>query len=198
MIREGMPARIRNSRILIFSSSFRFCGNDALFLSFTRNFQKPDVESKQQGARTFDFDQLLLDALARCVDRVAHRNQLVQRGVDAVMLQPQALPQHFMHRVADRILVAAHDRLDLDTGGAQALLERVGGVQHLGHGALAAPAALPQPPGETRRDGGDEQQQQDGSQTCDPDGQGPAVCRGPRRGANAGVARVLLGLLGLT
>jgi uncharacterized protein len=137
-------------------------------------------------------EQLLLDPFAGGIDRIAHRDQLFQRRVDPMLLQPQALAQHFMHGVAHRIFVAADNGLDLDASGAQALLQCVGGVQHLGHGAAAVAAPLPQMQGETRNGDG-KQQQQDVDQAGDPGGRkaqsavGPGVGQTPRFGQGFGL-----------
>lgn len=148
--------------------------------------------SSKRRPGAFDLDQLLLDALTRGVDRIAYRDQLLQRRVDTIVLQPQALPQHFVHRIADRVLVAADDRLDFDSRGAQALFERVGCIQDLGHRALAAPAALPQLQSKACGEGGGEQHQ-DGGQAGDPGGRNPQSAVGsgagqiPRRDKDFGL-----------
>lgn len=111
----------------------------------------------QRRAGALDLQQLLVDALARGLDRVADQSQLVERGLATVLLQPQALAQHLVHRFTHGIVVATGDRLDLVAGGAQPRFQAVGGVQHLGHGALAiaaAPATGQQAQGEGQgRDG---------------------------------------------
>src|SRR5690606_15679780 len=63
--------------------------------------------SMQRGARALDLDQLVVDAFARGVDRGAHRVELLQRGGLAVLLQPQPLAQHLLHRLAHRVLLVA-------------------------------------------------------------------------------------------
>ena len=110
-----------------------------------------------------------------------------------MLLQPQALPQHFMHGVTHRIFIAADNGLDLDASRAQALLQCVGRVQDLGHGAASASAPPPHLQGEARSDGGDKQQQQDGGQTGDPGGRkaqsavGPVVGQITRCGGGVGL-----------
>ena len=60
-----------------------------------------------------------------------------------MLLQPQPLAKHFLHGLAHRVGVVAGDRLDFRPGLAQPGLERVGGVQQLGDGALARERAAP-------------------------------------------------------
>ncbi len=114
----------------------------------------------QHRAGALDLHQLLLDSHARRIDRVADGGQLVEGRVHAMVLQPQSLPQHLLHGVADRVLVAAGDRLDLDARGSQALLEGIGGVQKLGHRPLPAPPQAPQDQGRAGEDRGEQQQEQ--------------------------------------
>ncbi len=79
-----------------------------------------------------------------------------------MLLQPQALAQHLLHGIADGIFIAADNRLDLHARGAQALLQCIGGVQHVGHGTLAAAATLPRTPREARCEHGDQKQHDNG------------------------------------
>jgi hypothetical protein len=90
----------------------------------------------QRRAGALDLQQLLIDALACGFDGLADRMQLLQRGTRTVLLQPQPLPQHFLHGVAHRVAIAAGNGLDLGPGGAQARLQPVRGVQQLAKRAL--------------------------------------------------------------
>lgn len=127
--------------------------------------------SVQGRAGALDVQQLLVDAPARGLDRVAHRAQLVERGRVAMLLQPQPLAQHLLHGVAHRILATAGDGLDFVARGAQAGFQAVSGIQDLAQGAFAltvAPAA--------------QQQAQD-------DGQGRDGQQGEGEGQDAGPLR---------
>jgi uncharacterized protein len=64
--------------------------------------------------------------------------------------------------VPDRVVFGARDSLDFRPRGTQPLLERVGGVQHLGNNGLAASAAAAQRKGkgEGGHEGGQHQQEQ--------------------------------------
>lgn len=114
-----------------------------------------------------------------------------------MLLQPQPLPQHLLHRVLDRIAPAAGDCLDLGPRGPQPRLQGVGGVQYLGQGTLAAAASAAQ---REQQQGGQRQQQQQ-HVNCG-QGQGPGRVEAqsavrprerqiPRRGKDLGLtARV--------
>ena len=110
-----------------------------------------------------------------------------------MLLQPQALAQHFLHRVPNRVLVAADDGLDLAAGSTQALFQRVGRVQDLGHRPLAAAAAAAHREGQSSDDRGGQQEQQGGGQAAYPDGRKPqsaatpATGQIPRRGKGLGL-----------
>src|SRR5690606_40172482 len=84
--------------------------------------------SVQRRAGALDLQQLVVDAAAGLFDRVAHGVQFLQRRLRAVLLQPQALPEHFLHGVADRVLAIARYRFYLGPGGAQPVLQGVGCV----------------------------------------------------------------------
>jgi hypothetical protein len=93
--------------------------------------------SGHRSAGALDTDELLLDPAAGGVDRGSHLGQLRQRGIAAVIAQPQALAQHLAHGLSDRVLAAiAGNGLDFGPGGAQSRLQGVGGVQYLADGAL--------------------------------------------------------------
>lgn len=78
-----------------------------------------------------------------------------------MLLEPQALAQHFPHGIANRVGVVPGDCLDLGAGGAQARLQGVGCVQEFAHGALAAArAAQDEQAGGSRGDGEQDQQNQ--------------------------------------
>ena len=97
----------------------------------------------------------------------------------AVLLQPQALAQHLLHGLADRIAVAAGDRLDFGPGVAQPRLQAVGGVQQLAERALAlaAPAAVQQHDQGEDHDEGGQQHEDRGQEGGHPAGEA-AVCPG--------------------
>lgn len=145
----------------------------------------------------------MLDAAARSLDRSAHLGELVEAGGARVVAQPQALPQHLSHRLADRVgtVIAGH-RFDLGARHAQAGLERVGGIEQVAHQALArrrAPAALHEPQPESGgHERGEDQGGEAGSHGAERLGwQGsltPARCRGKRLWALAPV----VGIAGLT
>ncbi len=99
-----------------------------------------------------------------------------------MLLQPQTLAQHFVHGIADRILVTAHDRLDLHSRSTQTLFECIGGVQNLGHRALATSATLSEVECDASEDRGGEQQQEDNGQAVDPGGQKPQSAATPGAG----------------
>ncbi len=99
-----------------------------------------------------------------------------------MLLEPQALAQHFMHGVADRVFVAADNRLDLHARGAQALLQRIGGVQDLGHGTLTTATALPGAPRKGGGEDSDQQHQDDDCQASAPVGRACSLPWPPARG----------------
>ena len=83
-----------------------------------------------------------------------------------MLLQPQALAQHFLHGIPDRVHAVPGDGFEFGPGGAQPGLELVGGVQQVADRALAAPNEPAE--GERDRNGGDgdqagHQQQKGGS-----------------------------------
>ena len=71
----------------------------------------------------------------------------------------QPLAQHFLHRLAHRVVVVAGDGLDFRTRGAQAVLQRIGGVEQLPEGAIAPAAAAAKPGGEAGGEGLDQHRQ---------------------------------------
>ena len=111
----------------------------------------------------FDALELLVDAGARAVDGRAHRLQLFRGRASAVLLQPQALAQHLLQRGAHGVVAFAGDGLDLAARRAQAVLERVGGIQHAGQGlpvtGKPGPAAQQEPASQGRGKGEHQQRQ---------------------------------------
>ena len=103
-----------------------------------------------------------------------------------MLAQPQPLAKHFLECIADRITgVIARDGFDFLARGAQARLERVGGVEELAHGTLTVTPSAAQ----HEHNGGDD----DHGDNTDLDGvQGDlvsgmaAVCRWCTGPANAG------------
>ncbi len=136
----------------------------------------------QQCPCPVDLDQLLLDPHPGGVDGVAHHLKLLQGRVRTVLLQPEPLAQHFLHGVADRVLVAAHDGLDLDPRRPQAFFKGIGRIQDLNDGILAAAAATADGQGQSGDNGGDGEQQQDSAQTGISGGTGMQSAAGPRAG----------------
>src|SRR3546814_10497167 len=61
-------------------------------------------------AGPFDLDQLPVDAPAGVLDRVADRAQLFQRRAIAMLLQPKALAQHFLHGLAHGVVVRSEEQ----------------------------------------------------------------------------------------
>src|SRR3546814_19090474 len=66
------------------------------------------------------------DVCSSDLDRVADRAQLFQRRAIAMLLQPKALAQHFLHGLAHGVVVDAGDGLDFGPGVAQSRLQAVG------------------------------------------------------------------------
>lgn len=99
-----------------------------------------------------------------------------------MLLQPKPLPQHFLQRIADRIVVAADDRLDFRARRAQALFEGIGGIQNRAQSALALAAAFAQEPGGGGRSGCDTEQDQGQSHTVGLEGRTGSLPRAPAVG----------------
>lgn len=119
-----------------------------------------------------DPPQLLVDALTGGVDRFPDRAQLIEGGPAAMLLQPQALAQHFLHGLADGVAGAAGGGLDFGPGRPEAGFQLVGGVQELAHRTPAGAGAAAQPEcgGESGQGGGgdqDEDRRQGGLQRAD-------------------------------
>ncbi len=109
----------------------------------------------------------MVDALARGVDRVTHLAQLVERRVGALLLQPQALAQHFLQGVADRVGITAHapwvhDPVEFGASGAQPLFQAVSGIQQLAKHALPSAAAAQQQAQDSGKDGDGQQSEGQG------------------------------------
>lgn len=105
-----------------------------------------------------------------------------------MLLQPEALPEHFAHGVANRIFgFAAGDRLDLLAGSTQPVLQRVGGVQHATQGTRMAAAHAQGQHAQQHDQGGYDQQQGKGGHVQSRAGSLPAVCRAWAAAANRGL-----------
>lgn len=77
-------------------------------------------------------------------DGIAYLLDLRQWRAIAVLLQPQPVAQHFLHRLAHRVGMAAGRRAHLFAGIAQPRLQCVGGIQQLPDRPLtASPPVLP-------------------------------------------------------
>jgi uncharacterized protein len=90
---------------------------------------------------------------------MAHGIDALQRRFGAVLLQPQALPQHLLHGLAGRAVVAGHG-FQLAAGFAQAVFQCVGGVQQGRYGVSALAAAAPDGDGGGHGKCGDAQENQ--------------------------------------
>ncbi len=109
----------------------------------------------QRGAGELDLQQLPVEVDAGGVDRPPDRIELIQRRAGAVLLHPQPLAQHFLHRFADRIVLGAGHRLDLGSRDPQLAFHDVGGVEQARQGLPAAAGAALAEEGKSGHEGGE-------------------------------------------